>query len=100
LMTKVSLVSATDATTIPSPATGMIVWNTNSGMPNGVGFYYWSGSHWYAVLTGTGSISTSGTAGYIARWTGATSLGTGVAQDNGSGVIISSTAITPVNMRS
>ncbi len=50
LMTNVSLTSITDAVTIPSPTAGMIVWNTNASMPNGVGYYYWSGSTWYYIF--------------------------------------------------
>lgn len=49
LMTNVSLASATDSATINKPVKGMIVWNTNAGMPFGVGFYYWSGSQWYYI---------------------------------------------------
>jgi hypothetical protein len=98
LMPNVSLASVTDNTTIPSPATGLIVWNTNSGMPFGVGFYYWTGSQWYFIMNSNSGLSGSGTTNYIARWTSASTLGTGVAQDNGSGVSISSTALTPANM--
>jgi large repetitive protein len=99
LMTNVSLASVTDASTIPTPTVGMIVWNTNSGLPNGVGFYYWSGSTWlYVGNSGTYSLlSGTGTANYLARWTSTTALGTGVAQDNGTGVSLSSSALTPVN---
>ncbi|HTB31355.1 MAG TPA: hypothetical protein VK808_04965, partial [Bacteroidia bacterium] len=97
LMTSVSLASATDATTIPGPVTGTIVWNTNGSMPFGVGFYYWSGSAWVFINNSGNALSGAGTTNYIARWTGATSLSTGVAQDNGTGVSISSTALTPAN---
>ncbi len=46
LLPNVSLASNTDIITIPGPTTGMIIWNTNSGMPFGVGYYYWDGSNW------------------------------------------------------
>ena len=46
LMPNVSLASATDVTTIPAPPSGIIVWNTNSGMPFGIGYYYWDGAKW------------------------------------------------------
>jgi hypothetical protein len=99
LMPNVSLASATDAATIPSPNVGMIVWNTNASMPFGVGFYYWSGSHWFYVINSSlaAGPTGSGTANYLVRWTGPSTLGTGVAQDNGTGVSISSSALTPVN---
>lgn len=68
-------------------------------MPNGVGFYYWSGTNWLFIMNnGTTGVSGSGTSNYMARWTAPAALGTGVAQDNGSGVSISSTALTPANM--
>ncbi len=43
LIPMVSLSSTTDQTTIPSPAHGLIVFNTNPNMTggNGQGFYYW-----------------------------------------------------------
>ncbi len=107
LLPNVSLVSITDNTTIVGAATGLLVWNTNALMTGGqgVGFYYWTGSTgspantWLYILnSGIGStITGAGTAGYVSRWTSASNLGTGVAQDNGTGVSISSTALTPVN---
>jgi len=65
LMTNVSLLSGTDIVTIPSPTTGMIVWNTNAAMPFGVGYYYWTGAQWdYLYNSGTpsGVTSVTGTA--------------------------------------
>jgi hypothetical protein len=46
LIPKVTLQSTTDGTTISNPATGLMVYNTNSTMTNGngVGFYYNSGT--------------------------------------------------------
>ncbi len=105
LMTKVNLASTTDAVTIPTPTAGMIVWNTNAALTLGVGFYYWTGTAltpnntWlYINNSGTGSSLTGlGIAGYSAKWTSVSNLSTGVLQDNGTGVSISSTALTPVN---
>jgi hypothetical protein len=103
LMPNVSLQSTTDNTTITGAANGLIVWNTNNNltqMPLGTGYYYWSGTNWlYINNSGNGSpLTGSGIAGYIARWTSGTDLGTGVTQDNGLGVSISSMALTPANM--
>jgi len=44
LFPNVNLLSNTDAATIPTPATGLMVWNTNTGMPCGAGYYYNSGT--------------------------------------------------------
>ena len=41
LVPRVSLLNTTDAVTIPSPANGLLVFNTNSQMADGEGFYYW-----------------------------------------------------------
>lgn len=44
LVPRVSLLSPTDAVTIPSPANSLLVYNTNvnkAQMPDGEGFYYW-----------------------------------------------------------
>ena len=49
LLPNVHLANITDATTITGAPDGLIVYNTNTGMPDGVGFYYWSASAstWY-----------------------------------------------------
>ncbi len=48
LLPRISLTSTTDATTIPSPANSLIVYNTNSNISgtdaDGVGYYYNSGT--------------------------------------------------------
>ena len=47
LLPRVALQSTTDVTTIASPATSLIVYNTNSSMTGGsVGFFYWDGTQW------------------------------------------------------
>ncbi len=101
LIPNVSLLSTTDNTTVVSAATGLLVWNTNAAMVGGlgVGFYYWSGTTWlYIMNSGAGSAITGvGIAGYDGRWTSGTAIGTGVTQDNGTGVSISSTVLAPVN---
>ncbi len=50
LMTRVALTSTTDATTITSPATGLIVYNTNGTADVTPGFYYWDGTKWVRLL--------------------------------------------------
>jgi hypothetical protein len=44
LFPNVNLTSNTDAVTVPSPATGLMVYNTNAGLACGAGYYYNSGT--------------------------------------------------------
>lgn len=49
---RVTLTSATDATTIPSPAEGLLVYNLGAvGLQ--AGYYYWNGANWATIATGT-----------------------------------------------
>lgn len=50
LIPRVALTSATDVTTIPSPITSLLVYNSGFG-PNG--FYYWNGSIWVQLALGS-----------------------------------------------
>ena len=57
LIPRVNLISLTDATTIANPLTSLLVYNTNSGLTGGSGYYYNSGSSglpvWTKLATGT-----------------------------------------------
>lgn len=55
LLSRVSLASATDVTTVPAPATGLLVFNINQSMANGggTGFYYYNGTKWVKLAGGT-----------------------------------------------
>ena len=64
LITSISLNSLTDSSTIPSPATGLLVWNNGNGSLTTRGFYYWNNSQWNILTTGN---STSG-GGSISGW--------------------------------
>lgn len=44
LIPRIALSSLTDASTIPTPATGLLIFNTNTAVTTGAGFYYNSGS--------------------------------------------------------
>jgi len=57
LIPRVALTSTTDQTTIPSPATSLLVYNLGTGGLSSAGFYYWNGSQWirFANLKGTGT---------------------------------------------
>lgn len=52
---RVTLTSATDASTIASPAEGLLVYNTGSNPNLVAGYYYWNGSNWATIATATGS---------------------------------------------
>lgn len=59
LMTRVALTSATDAVTVPTPVTSLLVYNTATAgtNPDNVtpGFYYWNGTRWNSIGAGSGS---------------------------------------------
>lgn len=49
LFPRVSLQSMTDVTTIVNPAEGLTVWNTNTGLTTGKGFYYFVDGAWTKI---------------------------------------------------
>lgn len=51
LIPRVSLVSETDVTTIPSPLLSLLVFNNNASLPDGQGFYFWNGTKWSKLAT-------------------------------------------------
>lgn len=55
LFPQISLASTTDAVSIVSPATSLMIYNTNSSLPQGVGYYYNSGTPvspvWVKLIT-------------------------------------------------
>lgn len=55
LIPSISLNALTDATTIPSPATGLLVWNNGSGSLTTTGFYFWNNTQWNLISSGAGS---------------------------------------------
>ncbi len=61
LIPRVALTDAADATTVPSAANGLLVYNTaTSGTaPNNVtpGFYFWDGSAWSRLVNDNGNIT-------------------------------------------
>ena len=57
---RVTLASGTDNTTIPNPATGLLVYNTGTNPGLVAGYYYWNGASWATIATASGSgVSTS-----------------------------------------
>ncbi len=53
LIPRVSLTSVSDVSTIASPATSLLVYNTNAAMTNGngVGFFMFNGTEWEKLVT-------------------------------------------------
>jgi hypothetical protein len=52
---RVTLTSISDNTTIPNPATGLLVYNTGNNVGLVAGYYYWTGISWATIATATGS---------------------------------------------
>jgi hypothetical protein len=52
---RVTLTSGTDNSTIPNPATGLLVYNTGNNAGLVAGYYYWNGSSWATIATAQGS---------------------------------------------
>ncbi|HOV84070.1 MAG TPA: tail fiber domain-containing protein [Paludibacteraceae bacterium] len=76
LIPRVALTSTTDAITIPSPATGLMVYNTGTGGLSLAGYYYNAGTssspNW--VHLSTTGLDGSGTATRVAFWSGTNTL--------------------------
>ena len=55
LLPRLSLLSTTDAATIVSPATSLLVWNTNNALTGGAGYYFNAGTtglpNWVKLVT-------------------------------------------------
>jgi len=49
---RVTLTSGTDNSTIPSPATGLLVYNTGNNAGLVAGYYYWNGTSWIQIANG------------------------------------------------
>ena len=52
---RVTLTSVTDASTISSPATGLLVYNTGNNNGISAGYYFWNGNAWATIATAGGS---------------------------------------------
>ncbi|SMP32683.1 hypothetical protein [Chryseobacterium profundimaris] len=60
LMPRITLLSTTDITTIPSPAEGLLIWNNGLGGVSPSGFYFWSNSKWNQLATVSTVLPSSG----------------------------------------
>ncbi len=62
---RVTLTSATDVSTILSPATGLLVYNTGNNNGLVAGYYYWNGAVWTTIATAGGSGSVAAEFGSV-----------------------------------
>ena len=51
LIPRINLTALASAAPITSPATGLLVYNTNAALSSGEGFYYWNGTSWIKFST-------------------------------------------------
>ena len=104
---RIALTATNQASPVTSPATGLLVYNTNTAgtAPNNVapGYYYWNGSAWVAILSNitTSSISGNGTTTTLTNFGAEVNTQSGTsytltASDNGK--IISCTSNSPVTI--
>jgi len=54
LIPRIALTSITDNTTISSPLTSLLVYNTSTTLTIWPGYYYWNGTQWVRMVSGTG----------------------------------------------
>ena len=52
---RVTLTGISDNSTIASPATGLLVYNTGTNVGLAAGYYYWNGNAWATIATSGGS---------------------------------------------
>jgi hypothetical protein len=73
LIPRVSLTSLTDAATIPTPATSLLIYNTNAAITNGTGYYYNNGTPaspvWvkFVVVDNTGIVTATTPGGEVIK---------------------------------
>src|SRR5215831_1085899 len=65
LIPRISLTNIATAAPVTSPATGLLVYNTNASVAggSGIGFYHWDGLQWQSVLTDSKGWKLSGNTG-------------------------------------
>ena len=107
---RVSLLSTSDVATIASPATGLIIYNTNTAgtAPSNVipGYYYWNGTAWInmigsstsSTITGNGTTSTLANFGSVMN--DQTASYTLTNSDNGKVVTVNSSSATTITVPS
>jgi hypothetical protein len=108
LIPSVALTSATDATTIPTPAATLMVYNTGTGGLTPAGYFYNAGTSalpsWVRIVptqgTGTsGQVLTSTGASTLPTWSGPGKLSNIVTYTSGSGTYTVPTDVTSILVR-
>lgn len=108
LIPSVALTSATDATTIPTPAATLMVYNTGTGGLTPAGYFYNAGTSalpsWVRIVptqgTGTsGQVLTSTGASTLPTWSGPGKLSNIVTYTSGSGTYTVPTGVTSILVR-
>jgi len=89
LIPRVALTSATDQTTIPSPANSLLVYNLGTGGLSPAGYYYWDGSQWVRFATGSG-LNCSST-NYLIKSDGSSGICTDIIENNNRNIGIGAT---------
>jgi hypothetical protein len=85
LVPRVDIAVLGTAAPVTTPATGLLVWNTNA--TTGVGYHYWTGVAWVRLMTSNNTPSGSGTLNYVPKWTpNGLSLANSQIFDNGTSV--------------
>jgi len=81
---RIALNSTTDVVTIPSPATGLFVYNTGAGTLTTKGYYYWDGAKWtrLSIADGGGDFQIGEERGYRFVVPGTFQNGTGNTNKN------------------
>lgn len=98
LIPRVSLTSTVDVTTIASPATSLLVYNTNVAMTGGgLGFFYWDGAAWSRV--GANTICGTANTNSVTKFTSPTTICNSIISDDGTKVgVATSTANTVLDV--
>jgi hypothetical protein len=89
LIPRVALTCSTDASTISSPATSLLVYNTATTGDVTPGYYYWDGSQWVRFATGSG-LNCSST-NYLIKSDGSSGVCTDIIENNNRNIGIGAT---------
>lgn len=88
LIPSIALNSSTDATTIASPATGLLVWNNGTGSLTTAGFFYWNNTQWNLISSASGNNINNGNNG-TNSFNGWNTTGTNVGNYGGANTTLS-----------
>jgi hypothetical protein len=100
LIPRITLQSYLDNTTVPNPATGLMIYNTNAALPGGAGFYYNKGTpaspNWESLMSLAlpfyGATTTNGAAFNVENYSGVVTSSAIKGNGGGSGRGVEGTA--------